>query len=96
MQQWLQTDLKWTRDESLADVKSAEFVDLPEMKIKHSALAMQSFITRVTRHLEDARVSSSEKKQMATPATFLPLLELAPISIEFYSTLSTRLNSCKG
>lgn len=56
IQQWLQSDVQWTRDESLANVKAVEFVDLPEKEVTQSALGLQSFVTRITRHLEDARV----------------------------------------
>jgi len=55
MQQWFQSDIQWTRDESLANVKAVEFVDLPEKEVTQSALGLQSFVTRITRHLEDAR-----------------------------------------
>lgn len=56
LQQWLQNDLKWTREESLSEIAAVEFVDLPEVKIGKDAIWKQSFVTRITRHLHDAKV----------------------------------------
>ncbi|EPQ55571.1 DUF1620-domain-containing protein [Gloeophyllum trabeum ATCC 11539] len=54
VQFWQRDVLEWTREESLASISAAEFVDLPEEQVVHSHNA-ESFVQRVVRHIIDAK-----------------------------------------
>ena len=58
MQLWTQGELKWVREESLANLVVAEFVELPEQVASESSVygTNTGFFPRITRQLFDARV----------------------------------------
>lgn len=58
VQLWAQGRVQWTREESLAEIKVAEFVELPEAKtiLSHIDLDGESFLTRLARQILDAKV----------------------------------------
>lgn len=58
LQLWQQEVVQWTREESLAEVQTLEFVDLPEKKVVEVALDGQNFLTRLLRQIGEARVCS--------------------------------------
>lgn len=62
VQLWHQDQVQWTREESLASISVAEFVELPEKKVitSHVGEERESFIRRVRRQLSDAQVKSME------------------------------------
>lgn len=51
--------IAWTREESLADITVAKFVDLgePEVQETREILHDEGFVARTTRHLSELRVS---------------------------------------
>lgn len=55
MQLWIQGELKWAREESLANLLVAEFVELPEQVASESSVD-GGFVARITRQLADAQV----------------------------------------
>ncbi|KAI0820139.1 DUF1620-domain-containing protein [Trametes gibbosa] len=56
VQLWQQDQLQWTREEGLADIRVAEFVELPERKIaSHVGVELESFGARIGRQLSDAQ-----------------------------------------
>ena len=56
LQLWQQDAIQWTREESLAEIQSVDFVDLPERKAIEDALDGHNFLTRVLRQIREARV----------------------------------------
>ena len=56
LQQWMNAELKWTREESLSEITSVEFVDLPEERVGQNAIWRQTFVSRLTRQLVNAKV----------------------------------------
>ena len=56
VQLWQQSDLQWTREESLASISAAQLVELPEKKAARLALQGVSFFQRLTRQIKDAQV----------------------------------------
>lgn len=59
MQLWQQDREQWTREEALADIAVAEFVELPEMKgIEARGSEDESYLGRVVRQVLDAKVSA--------------------------------------
>ncbi|KAL1658638.1 hypothetical protein GGF50DRAFT_131591 [Schizophyllum commune] len=54
IQFWQQEDLKWTRDEALAHIAAAEFVELPE-RVAASSSSTSPSTSRLQRQLRDAR-----------------------------------------
>lgn len=57
LQLWQQDAIKWTREESLAEIQSVEFIDLPEKKATIDVLDGHNFITRLLRQIRDVQVS---------------------------------------
>ncbi|KIP12195.1 hypothetical protein PHLGIDRAFT_62449 [Phlebiopsis gigantea 11061_1 CR5-6] len=56
LQLWQHDQLQWTREEGLADVKLAEFVELPERKLAETHVGEdETFAQRVRRQLAEAR-----------------------------------------
>lgn len=56
LQLWQHDQLQWTREEGLADVKLAEFVELPERKLAETHVGEdETFTQRVRRQLAEAR-----------------------------------------
>ncbi|KAG7447298.1 DUF1620-domain-containing protein [Guyanagaster necrorhizus] len=55
VQLWQQDKLQWTREESLASVRVAEFVELPEHIVTSSHDRDEQFSERVRRHISDAQ-----------------------------------------
>ncbi|KAF8577387.1 DUF1620-domain-containing protein [Ramaria rubella] len=55
LQLWQQDEVQWTREESLAEIKNVEFVDLPEKKVAHDALGNQNFLARLIRQAGNAK-----------------------------------------
>ncbi|GJE85471.1 PQQ and DUF1620 domain-containing protein [Phanerochaete sordida] len=57
IQLWQQDQLQWTREESLADIRVAEFVELPERKLVEAGLddGHETFAERVRRQISEAR-----------------------------------------
>jgi hypothetical protein len=60
--------IAWTREESLANIAAAKFVDLgePEVQEARDLLHDESFLARFTRHVNELRVSHTFLKQSAT------------------------------
>jgi ER membrane protein complex subunit 1 len=57
VQLWQQDKEQWTREEALANIAVAEFVELPEMKvIQAHGSEDESFVSRVVRQVLDAKV----------------------------------------
>lgn len=58
VQLWQHDKVTWTREESLAAISAAEFVELPEKVISSSRLgdSGENFITRLARQISDAQV----------------------------------------
>ena len=61
IQLWEQHELKWTREEALTGITVAEFVEIPEKVASESGEGedSESFTTRLTRQISDAKVSLS-------------------------------------
>jgi hypothetical protein len=57
LQLWHQGDLQWTREEGLANIVAAEFVELPEAETT-GGVGEESFIGRIGRQVRDAQVGS--------------------------------------
>ncbi|OBZ74558.1 ER membrane protein complex subunit 1 [Grifola frondosa] len=57
LQLWQQDQLQWTREEGLADIKVADFVELPERKVvaSHVGEETETFGVRIVRQLSDAK-----------------------------------------
>lgn len=57
IQLWQQDQLQWAREEGLADIRAAEFVELPERKIVASGLSeeTETFLERLKRQASEAR-----------------------------------------
>ncbi|EKM58157.1 uncharacterized protein PHACADRAFT_116839 [Phanerochaete carnosa HHB-10118-sp] len=57
IQLWQQDQLQWTREEGLADIRVAEFVELPERKLAETGLGEghETFTGRVRRQISEAR-----------------------------------------
>ncbi|ESK86134.1 duf1620 domain-containing protein [Moniliophthora roreri MCA 2997] len=57
IQLWQQDKLQWTREESLAEVSVAEFVELPEHILGASAVSEggEGFVQRLNRQMKDAK-----------------------------------------
>jgi hypothetical protein len=55
LQLWQQGNLTWTREEGLANIVAAEFVELPEAEAV-SGEGEESFIGRIRRQIRDAQV----------------------------------------
>lgn len=57
IQLWQQDQLQWAREEGLADIRAAEFVELPERKIIASGLSeeTETFLERLKRQATEAR-----------------------------------------
>jgi len=55
LQLWQQGDLKWTREEGLANIVAAEFVELPEAEAT-AGEGKESFVGRIRRQARDAQV----------------------------------------
>jgi hypothetical protein len=60
VQLWHQDQVQWTREESLASINVAEFVELPEKKItsSHVGDGQETFFARLKRQLSDAQVNT--------------------------------------
>ena len=59
MQLWQQDQLQWSREEGLANIRVAEFVELPERKVaSQTEHEPETFGARVARQLLDAQVST--------------------------------------
>ena len=57
MQLWQQDKVQWTREESLAEIKAAAFVELPEPKVASTHVVdHESFRARLRRQLAEAKV----------------------------------------
>ena len=58
VQLWQEDMVQWTREESLASISVAEFVELPEKKITSSYVGegQETFVDRVKRQLLEAQV----------------------------------------
>ena len=56
VQLWQQDVLQWTREESLAAISVAEFVELPERVISSTRTGDENFARRLVRQLSDAQV----------------------------------------
>ena len=61
IQLWQQDQIQWTREESLADIRAVEFVDLPEKLIaaSNSVDKRENFFAKLGRHQGDLRVSTT-------------------------------------
>lgn len=59
LQMWQQDAVQWTREESLAEINTVEFVDLPEKKVAGEAVDGSDFVARLLRQIGDARVGLS-------------------------------------
>jgi ER membrane protein complex subunit 1 len=61
IQLWHQDKEQWTREESLATIGAAEFVELPEEKVVSSHVGddHEHFLARLGRQLLEARVRVS-------------------------------------
>jgi ER membrane protein complex subunit 1 len=55
LQLWQQGDLQWMREEGLANIVAAEFVELPEAEAVGSE-SEESFVGRIRRQARDAQV----------------------------------------
>ncbi|KDR78137.1 hypothetical protein GALMADRAFT_94668 [Galerina marginata CBS 339.88] len=57
IQLWEQSELKWIREEALAAIVIAEFVEIPERRASESGVdeAAETFVSRVTRQIMDAQ-----------------------------------------
>jgi ER membrane protein complex subunit 1 len=55
LQLWQQSDLKWIREEGLANIVAADFVGLPEAEAV-GAEGEESFVGRIRRQIRDAQV----------------------------------------
>ncbi|TFK50623.1 DUF1620-domain-containing protein [Heliocybe sulcata] len=80
VQLWQRDTLQWTREEGLATIAAAEYVELPEEKIVHSHRA-EAFLERVVRHVKDTKdlpsyltafVNRFLTGSYETPSTALP------------------------
>ena len=92
MQLWQHDQLQWHREEGLADIRVAEFVELPERKLVGTHLEeSEGFAQRVRRQLTEARdfpsyvahfvkrfVTGSYESVSASVAT--PVNETAPLA----------------
>ena len=58
MQLWTQGELKWVREESLANIVVAEFAELPEQVASESSVDStgKGFFSRIVRQLVNAQV----------------------------------------
>lgn len=56
VQLWQQDQLQWNREESLSQIVSVEFVDLPERKSVETALDGLGLVSRLTRQAKKAKV----------------------------------------
>lgn len=72
MQLWTQGELKWVREESLANIVVAEFAELPERASESSVdiIAGKGFFARITRQLVNAEVCSLTLYE-ANPLTYV-------------------------
>ncbi|KII83787.1 hypothetical protein PLICRDRAFT_147866 [Plicaturopsis crispa FD-325 SS-3] len=55
VQLWHKDELQWTREESLASISAAEFVELPERKLMASHTGDETFAQRLSRQFSDAQ-----------------------------------------
>ena len=60
IQLWQHDKMQWVREESLASIQVAEFVELPEKKVitSHAAVDEERYFERLQRQLSDAKVQS--------------------------------------
>ena len=57
MQLWQHDKMQWMREEALASIRVAEFVELPEKKLVVSHAAVdEGYFERLQRQLSDAKV----------------------------------------
>ena len=59
IQLWQRDKVQWAREEGLSDIRAAEMVELPELKIVASQVTSEeheSFTSRLYRQLSDAQV----------------------------------------
>jgi ER membrane protein complex subunit 1 len=59
VQSWQQSNLTWTREESLTAIAAAQFSELPPEKLASTGLETEGFAKRLRRHILDAKVFSS-------------------------------------
>ncbi|KAF8512945.1 DUF1620-domain-containing protein [Hysterangium stoloniferum] len=55
VQLWQQENMQWTREESLTEITSVEFIDLPEPKAGQEGFSPQDLISRLTRQIYEAQ-----------------------------------------
>lgn len=87
LQSYKDDQVEWTREESLSAIAVAEFVELPEAKtvLTHVDLDGESFITRLTRQLSDARVGTLSRESY--------VLEFTPFHLSRTSLLISSTSS---
>jgi hypothetical protein len=58
IQLWQHDKMRWVREEALASIQVAEFVELPEKKVvmSHAAVDEEGYFERLQRQLSDAKV----------------------------------------
>jgi hypothetical protein len=61
IQLWQHDKMQWVREEALASIQVAEFVELPEKKVvtSHAAVDEEGYFERLQRQLSDAKVQGS-------------------------------------
>lgn len=57
VQLWHQDKLQWTREEALTTIGPAQFIELPERLVAHTAHENETFVSRLTRQIAEAQVS---------------------------------------
>jgi len=57
MQLWQHDKMQWMREEALASIRVAEFVELPEKKlvVSHAAVDEDGYFARLQRQLSNAK-----------------------------------------
>ena len=62
VQLWQQDQLRWSREEGLADIRAAELLELPERKVASQVdHERETFGARVARQLHDAQVRAQTR-----------------------------------
>lgn len=83
--------MQWVREESLASIRVAEFVELPEKKVitSHAAVDEERYFERLQRQLSDAKVQSLHNAKSFMLNEFLK--ESSPILGKLCETLCYRI-----
>ena len=93
VQLWQLDRNQWTREESLAEIELAEFVELPEAKTISTRVGDddESFVERVSRQISDAKVRSFPSFGPFAFPLSLDRSGFSELPARFYQALCDRL-----